>query len=220
MIIGYTLLVIALIEFILGLLFIFKYQKSQTTIWYGLFCIGVSVYVASNGSGYIFGASGGGFNEHAGWAGGIIATIMFLPFSYSFPITRKKISELLSLVMWPFVIFLPASLFTDLLISNKGIYKFGESYETSVGIYFWVMILFFGVYWFWSFINLIASHQTSDGIHRWQLKYLILGTLLSFAVTVSFDIIIPLVTSSRFGYVGSLFTSVWLGFTSYILLKK
>lgn len=42
----------------------------------------------------------------------------------------------------------------------------------------------------------------------------------SLAISGYFDIYKPLTNASRFGYVGSLCSSIWFGFTAYILLKK
>ncbi len=219
MLIGLILLAISLTEFFLGLYFIFRYEKSQSTIWYGLFYIGMSIYVGANGLGYLgrFFAPGG--LEQLAWSGGVLATAFFLSFSFSYPIPSRPFRDVVPWVIWPLLVFIPALLRTDLFIGTEGV-RFGEGYKTDQGPYFFVLILFIFFYWAWSLLNLVKNFRSSDGIHRLVLKIVILGVCTSFVVTTIFDIIIPLVTVTRFGYVGSLFTSVWVLFTGYILVKK
>lgn len=218
MVIGYILLVIALVEFILGLWFIFRYQKSQATIWFGLFCIGSSIYVGGNGIGFVI--DNVSFAERIGWAGGALATTFFLPFSYTFPIARRTVRELLPWVLWPTIFFCFGSLFTDLIVEDIGLISYRVGYRTADGPYFWTFLVFFAVYWIWALWNLAFTIRKSDGYHRWQAKMVITGIIASLIVSTIFDITLPLITVSHFGYVGSFFTSIWLGFTSYILLKR
>lgn len=221
MIIGYILLLIALAEVGLGIWLLTKYQKNQATFWYGLFAIGVAMYVASNGFGYIIHAISGGFNERIGWVGGVILTSAFLAFSYSFPLARKKWSELFPWVIWPFAIFVPGFFLTNVFIKQNGLLHYGAGgYQTDPGPYLWFFLIFYGVYWLWAMINMATTWSRTDGVHRWQVKVIALGTLTSLIIGTVFDVVIPLFTAQRYGYVGSLFTSVWLGVTSYIILKK
>lgn len=219
MLIGLILLALALTELWLGLYFIFRYEKQQSTIWYGLFFIGASVYVGANGLGYLgrFFAPGG--LEQLAWSGGVLATSFFLPFSFSYPLPSRSFRDAVPWVIWPLLVFIPALLRTDLFIGTEGV-RFGEGYMTDQGPYFFVLILFIFFYWGWSLYNIVKSFGVSDGIHRLVLKIVLFGVCSSFVVTVIFDIIIPLVTVTRFGYVGSLFTSVWVLLTGYILVKK
>lgn len=218
MAIGYVLLALATIESLLGIWFIVRYQKSASTIFYGLFCIGVAVYVGANGLGQIKDIFDIG--ERFSWAGGAMATALFLPFSFSFPVPRRTSRELLPLVLWPLIIFPLAMIFTDLFIRTEGIVSYREGYQTAAGSFFWFFLTFFAVYWLWAIGNLVTSHRSSDGIHRWQLKMILIGIGASLSVSVAFDIILPLLIRSPFGYVGSLMTSVWLFVTAYIVLKK
>jgi hypothetical protein len=221
MIIGSILLLIAIAEFGLGIWFITKYPKNQTTLWYGLFALGVSFYVGSNAFGFLE-IGDMNYAEKVGWSGAAIITASFLAFSYSFPLPRKKNPELIPLVLWPIIVFVPTFLFTTLLIgfSSNELYNYETGYQTVDGPYFWVFLIFFGVYWLWSLKNLISNYLNSDGIHRWQLRMLLTGVSLSLLVSVVFDIILPLIARTNFGYVGSLFSAIWLGFTASIILKK
>lgn len=218
MLIGLILLAIALTEFFLGLYFIFRYEKQQSTMWWGLFFIGASIYVGANGVGFLW--DNLYFAERFGWAGGALATSFFLPFSFSFPTPQRSVRELLPWVVWPIIVFGFGSLFTNLFIEEQGIISYREGYQTAAGKFFWLYILFFTTYWVWAIANLVKSFLRSDGIHRWILKIILIGILTSLLVSTIFDITLPLISKSRFGYLGSLFTSVWVLFTGYILVAK
>lgn len=219
--IGWILIIIAVAEFFLGFWFLTKYQKNQATFWYGLFSMGAAVYVMSNGFGFL-GLGDPNYTEKVGWSAGAFLTACFLGFSYSFPLPRKTMSELLPLVIWPIIVFVPAILFTTLIIgfSDNQLFNYKTGYMTASGPYFWTFMLFFGAYWTWSIRNLIINYVKSDGIHRWQMGNILFGVATSLVVSITFDIIFPLVVLTKFGYIGSLATSVWLGFTSYIIVKK
>ncbi|MEK7637601.1 MAG: histidine kinase N-terminal 7TM domain-containing protein [Patescibacteria group bacterium] len=218
MLIGYILILISLAELVLGIFLISRYQRSQAKIWYGLFCIAIAIYVGGNGLGYL--RNNLYIAERVGWVGGILTAIFILPFSFTFPLPRKRFSELWPLVIWPAIIFVPAILATNILLNNNGEISYRLGYSTLKGPYFWAMLGLFGVYWVWALINLFWRRSHSDGIHRWQLNSLLLGIVVSLVVSVTTDIIFPLVTKSTIGYVGSLFSAVWLGFTAYIILRK
>jgi hypothetical protein len=218
MLIGYVLLLIALAEVILGLFLIFRYQRSQATTWYGLFAIGIAIYVATNGLGYM--QNNFYIAERFGWIGGLMTAIFILPFSWSFPLPRKKISELLPFVIWPLAVFVPGILLTNIFLREDAVINYIAGYQTAPGPYFWFMLMFFFVYWIWALANLIYRYTKSDGQHRWMIKMILIGIGLSLVVSVAFDIIYPLVAISKIGYVGSLFSAIWLGFTSYIIIKR
>lgn len=220
MTIGAVLIGLAIIELILGLYFIFRYEKRQSTIWYGLFCMGVAVYVGANGLGYTGKIISGNTAEHFSWVGGLIATTFFLPFSFSFPVSRKKISELLPQVVWPLVVFLPGLLFTDVFIVHRFIQNFSKGYSVVEGQYLWLFLLFFAMYWIWAITNLLRSYQISDGIQKKHIRVLLFGLLISLAASWIFDIYISLVSDTSLGYLGSLLTSAWLGVTAWIIRKS
>lgn len=218
MVIGTILIFLALVHLVIGLRFIFGYERSQALVWYGLFVMSIALYVASNGFGYLI--NNFYIAERIGWIGGLMTATFILPFSQSFPLARHTLRELMPLVIWPIFVFIPGLLFTDIFLIDHGVINYRAGYQTQSGPYFGFALAFFGVYWVWGLYNLIRSMQRSDGRHRWLLKMILLGLIISLFVSVIFDIVLPLVSKSTLGYVGSMFSTVWLGFTSYILLKK
>jgi len=220
MFIGIILVILALAQLILGLRFIFGYQRGQATTWYGLFMIGVSFYVGANGLGYLNQIISQGQAEHLAWTGAAILATFVLPFSYTFPLPRRTVRELLPLALWPVIIFVPGIMWTNAFIPQDAIVSFGNGYATQRGDYFWFFLAFFAVYWIWALVNTICSYRTSDGVHRQHLKIFLIGTVISLAISCYFDIYMALTDSTHFGYIGSVCSSIWFGFTAYILLKK
>lgn len=219
MIIGYVLLIIAAAQILIGFTLIFRYQKKQATVYYGLFAIGIAIYAAANGLGFLYQISSN-TAEAVSWSGGVLATIFFLLFSFSFPISRKPIEDLLSLMIWPMVVLIPAILFTEAILEKTLTIKFGEGYMTPAGPLFWLLLLFIGVYWCWGIGNLVRAYRRSDGFYRRFLKILSVGVTSTLIVTLSFDVVLPLLIKSHYGYIGSLFSSIWVIATSYLMLKK
>lgn len=218
MIIGYILVILAALEIFLGFYFLTRYQKSLTSVCYGLFALGSAVYVGSNGLGYILHSFF--FGERLGWLGGILATTFYLPFSFAFPYPRKKLRELFAWILWPLIIFGGGIVFTNLFIAGQsGIRRFGEGYKTATGEYFWLLLVFLVGYWAWSITNLVRVYRMSGGVHRTLVRYVLIGTLISLMASIIFDVTLPIVAVSRFGYLGSLLNAAWLGITAYILVK-
>lgn len=219
MLIGYILLLIALAEIVLGLFLITRYERNQATFWYGLFAMAVAVYVGANGAGYT-GLLPGRWAEHLAWVGGMSTAFFFLPFSFYYPLPRKRNDALIPLTAWPIVVFTAGLLWTDAFVSQQGIVRFGQGYTTNTGPYFWFMIAVFATYWIWGIWNLITWRKQSDGLHRRNLNLILAGILSSLIVSTIFDVYMPLTHVTRYGYIGSLFSAIWLGFTSYIILRK
>lgn len=218
MTIGIILTTLGVFELFVGLYFLLKYQRSPAILFYALFAFGSAIYVGANGLGYTFDSYLLG--ERASWIGGILATTFFLPFSMSYPYSRHSYRELLPWVVWPILVFGFGTAFTELFIRNIGAAHFAYGYKTSTGDFFWLLLVFIGMYWVWSIFNILKSMRSSVGVQRRLTMYILLGTTVSLLASISFDIIVPLIFVSRIGYLGSLMNAAWLGTTTYILLKK
>lgn len=217
--IGYVLIALAVAQCILGIRFVSNY-RSQATVWYGVFMLGAALYVGANGLGYLDWLVTQAQAEHLAWTGGAIIATFILPFSYSFPFPKRTVRELLPLVLWPLVIFVPGILWTNAFILQDATVNFGNGYTTASGPYFTFFLVFFSAYWLWAIFNLISSYVKADGVHRQQIGIFLVGTVLSVLIATYFDVFTPLTQATRFGYVGSLCTAIWFGVTGYILLRK
>ncbi len=216
---GYLLATIAIGELIFGLYFILKSNYRQSAWWLGLFMISTSIYVAGNAFGYLnFWTSD--LNEQIAWSGGILATASFLPFSFSYPYQKHAFSEMLILILWPAVIFIPGIFFSNSFLRLNADVSFGAGYRTASGELFFLVLIFFASYWFIGIYELARLLLKSDGSIRMNTKIMLAGILTSLAIVSFFDIYLPLKTVTSLGFLGSLATSIWLGATTYIITSK
>ncbi|MBU1148654.1 hypothetical protein KKI23_01045 [Patescibacteria group bacterium] len=219
----YLLLAVGLIELFLGIWLLIKYQRSAINTWYGLFIFSVAAWVFSNAGLYLSEYLGNNnslflFNQLT-WLAGVVLTCAFLFFSFVFPFSQKPIKKwayllfLIPLTLFSFLVFFTDNFQTDILIA-------ANSQRYVMGDLFYLFPPFFFVYWIWSITNLAKKYQAADGIHKWQIKYLLIGIIVSLLIIIGVDII-PI----TFGWkvingVGEFATLIWLFFTSYIILKK
>ncbi len=220
MVIGITLLLIAIIDLLVGLTLLFRYERSQSATYYGLFALAVGLYVGANGFGYTAWFENNSVFETLAWTGGILTAVFFLPFSFSFPHPKKTLRELLPYVVWPMCVFVPGLVLTDVFIDRQSIVQFGHGYTTQTGDFFWLLLLCFAVYWGWGILNLVRSYRSSSGYYRWMIKIFLVGLFASLVISTIFDIVMPLTSPTRLGFVGSMFSSVWLLTTSYLMFRK
>jgi len=218
--VGYILLLLGLVELTFGLLLIIQRRKESTALWFGMFIISVAIYVIANGLGYLHLFINQSQAEHIAWTSGALIATFILPFSFSYPYPRKQFTELILLVIWPIIIFVPGVLWTNAFIQQKAIDNFGNGYISKTGVYFPLYMVFFIGYWAWALLNLFISINKSDGVQKRQLIIFCVGTALSLLLSSYFDLYKPLNDSTRFGYIGSLCTGLWFGFIGYIMLSK
>lgn len=220
MTIGYILVALAVVEAIIGLYFLVRYEKTLSAIFYGLFCVGIAAYVFANGIGYNGIILSGDGSERLAWIGVTLLTSAFLGFSQVFPFPRKRLADMLPSLLWPNLLFSPLFLFTDLIVEKTNIQHYSDGFFRIAGPLYLTYLLFFTTYWIWILINLTRSFRSSVGFQHWQLSVLLFGSTISLVFALFFDIILPQVTANHFSYVGSLLSTVWLGATTYILVKR
>lgn len=216
--ISYLLLFIGFFQTCLGIWLLTKYEKGQATFWYGFFSFSVAIYVFSNAFG-ILGIVSPNLADRLAWFGGMSTAVFFLPFSFMYPVQRKSVSELWILIIWPQILLFAGIFFSDIFIVGSKNLTFQETYGAGRGNFFWFMLLIFGFYWAWSIFNLLKSYLWLSGAQKRNILYVILGTVTSLTFSVLFDIIIPIKHSNVVAYLGSIFTSIWLFVTVYIIIR-
>ncbi|MFH0952586.1 MAG: histidine kinase N-terminal 7TM domain-containing protein [Patescibacteria group bacterium] len=217
---GIVLLIIASLEVILGIYIVLRYQRSEINLWYVLFIFSVALWVGTNSYIYLTNPGGASYEfEKISWFAGVLVTATFLMFSFYFPYKSKTISP-----HYLFLVIIPVLFFTPYIFAGKlfleGIKVTDQGYGIEVGPLFYLFPIFFLVYWSWAITNLFKKFKVSDGVHHWQLKYLLIGVIVPVAIITITDIFLPWLSSSKLGWVGSASSAIWLGFTTYIILKK
>lgn len=211
---------IFLAELVLGVFLLVKYRRGAVNSWYTLFVFAVTAWVGTN----IF-LNGLQFGEQSlilekvTWFIGVFITSFFLMFSFYFPFSKKKLSKS---YLW--LVIVPAIFFTVIIFSNdlfiKEVIESHSTYTLVTGPLYFTFPVFFIFYWMWSVINLVTKFRIADGLHKWQLKYLLMGILIPLPIVLVTDILLPTVTDSALGWVGSVSSIIWLGFSAYIIYGR
>lgn len=220
---NFALIPIAILELILGIYILSRRPRSAVSVSFAILCFSVALWVFGNGLGFILEIS------NLKWvlynmvflAASMIAG-SFLYFSWIFPFKSKiiRLRDYL-LVILPVIFFGATLIFTDWFI--KGMDYSQRITQYYFGFLYHVFAVYFIFFWVGAFINLIIKYRKSDGIHRWQLKYLLWGVALSSIFGMGYNLIIPWVTGltvQTYDFIGPGSSIIWLGMVSYIIWKK
>ena len=217
---AFILIGIVILEFVLGFYILFRNPKSDINISYSLFIFSIALWGLFNAVFILI----NDLNEAFIWGkmtylmAGLIIT-NFLYFSWVFPFKRTEFNLPKKLIiLLPNVLILIFLLTSKLLVANP-IFRHGTN-DLTLGPAYNFYVLFFVGYWIWGLINLISKYKTSDGIHRWQLKWLLWGIIVTSIFAMTTNLFLPWFKVTRFGLVGPESSIVWLGFTSYIIFMK
>lgn len=216
---GYIMFAVAGIEVLLAFFLMTKYQKNPIAFWYSFFVWGVIGYVGANAVTYVnFGAPL--FFHLLQWFSGVVATAAFFMFALHFPIRTSRPGA----YEWVLFVFPVALFFFLIFFSGNFITGLSQKFLPDQQIYGKTAMsfaVFFAFYWLLSIIHLVRKYYSSDGIHRWQLRTLLLGAVAGpLALSSIFDVYLPLSGHYGYGWIGPETSIIWLGFTSYIILKK
>ncbi|MFA5070530.1 MAG: histidine kinase N-terminal 7TM domain-containing protein [Patescibacteria group bacterium] len=221
---NFILIPIAILELILGLYILSRRPRSAVSVSFAIFCFSVALWVFSNGFGYVL-ESPDSFKVFWWYltfpSASLIASV-FLYFSWVFPYKSKEIRlrEYLAVII-PTVVFSLVIAFSDIFI--KGIDFNLNPPPFIFGPFYHVFAIYFLFFWIGALINLIIKYKKSDGIHRWQLKYLLIGVFLSSIFGMGTNLLLPYffhLKTLSYDFIGPGSSIIWLGMVSYIIWKK
>jgi signal transduction histidine kinase len=139
----------------------------------------------------------------------------FLYFSLIFPKEKRVISPLKIIL-----IFIPSSIFV--LVSFTQLMVNSAHWDT-LTLDYGVAHKFFSAYFILSISGgiffLIRSFKNSIGLERIQIKYCFLGIFLTFIPAITFNLILPLLGTSKLSHLGPCSTLIILSFFTYAILK-
>ncbi|MBI2410742.1 MAG: hypothetical protein HYV32_02535 [Candidatus Kerfeldbacteria bacterium] len=146
------------------------------------------------------------------FAGPFAFPALFVLFSYYFPIrqlNKKWLFYFLSSV---------AIIFTTTWPFSVSFSESGERIES------WLITILFPLYFFtfifWGFAKLIKSYIKFQGLIRRQVQYFFIGLLITVIIASTTNLIFPIFFNDRsFNGIGPLATIVFLGFTSYAIIR-
>lgn len=214
---AYTLTAIGILEILLGIYFLLKYQKSPVTNWYVVVTLSIAAFVLCNAVTFSTRAASEFFHTSQ-WFAAVVLTAAFFMFIIHFPFRLYRPTPHESLLFWiPVIIMLFVIYFGDFITSLDFSYLPAKQ---NYGGTFWAFLAFFLTYWAIVIYNMVKKIRRSDGIHRWQLRTLLFGGVLPplILATVTGVIFSPLSITGYF-WLGPEATIIWLGFTTYIMVK-
>lgn len=150
----------------------------------------------------------------------LMVTSLFL-FSSQFPVASFRLDR------WHLVFIGAATAaFSIFILSSSDIIA---SYSASPaeqgtwhgGSLYWLYNVYLFLFYFGSLIILLAKTNRTDGILRRNLQLVTTSIFLGGMPGVVNDLLLPLFTNTaRTPLIGTISTILWLGMTSYILVKK
>ncbi|MFA6512442.1 MAG: histidine kinase N-terminal 7TM domain-containing protein [Patescibacteria group bacterium] len=210
-------IVVAAAELYFAFYMLLTRVRSKVSVFYFLFSLGVAGWVYSIGGFYLF-ENPGVERFHLNLAyisASLIMSALFL-FAMVFPFQKRRLGlEHYALAILPFLAFAVASFAHQILtgyIKDPTEYFLGPLYTPYtiyiVGYYLIAMAL------------LVEKYRMSDGIHRWQLKNLILSLLFAGVMGVTFNLLIQFWGIAYLNHVGTLASVIWFSTTLYIVMKR
>lgn len=148
----------------------------------------------------------------------LIAVSLFV-FSFLFPGPKKSIGkQKTALAFLPFIfffIFIPTKYFiNEVVIGDPNIVHLGSLYHI-FSIWF---LLYFSILYYQFFKNYFKEKKES--IHKLQLRYVLIGTLISGVMGVVFNLILPWIGNYKLIQIGPAFSIVWLSFITYAIVTQ
>jgi len=221
--ISYTnllLILAALVNFILGLTVYFYDRRNKINITFFILVLCtvqwiVSIYFLWNSTdpdiAFIWGK--------LSFFGPTLLPVVLIYFSYIFPNEKKKITlRRIILLLIPSIIVY-VFVFSNLIINGVEIVKWGSNVK--LASLFIVFPIYFLLYIFYGFYNLILQYKRNEGkwLERLQIKYLFFGFILSSILGLLLNVIMPIFGISTLVGLGPLTTVFLIVFTSYAIVK-
>ena len=146
--------------------------------------------------------------------------ILFLYFTFFYPegkwLINKKVGFLITLPTFAIIllVILPNIIIKDVMI------KPGQEKEIIFGPYYFLYALYISGYFFWSILNLCKKYFKYYGIIKSQIRYILLGTLISIILGSTFNLLMPWFGEFRFNWLGQVTTLFMVSSVSYAIVKR
>jgi signal transduction histidine kinase len=151
------------------------------------------------------------------FVGSSILCAAFFYFSIVFPKERRDITHFRLLLSFTYLMSLIFVIFSVAQLMVRGAQWDTRTFQYGVahkyfGVYF--VVLFIG-----GLFYLTKSFRNSIGLDRIQIKYCFLGIFLTSIPAVTFNLILPLLGTSRFNRLGPTSTIIMVSFITYSIVK-
>lgn len=215
------LIIVAAINFIMATFLLLRNRRSPINISFALAAYGAGLWAFGIG---IF-MSTLDMNVAVGWSrmyyfAAAIIPVAFLFFAnhYLYKLYDLDVIKIFYiLIPWLIVIFV--IFHPTFFIESVTHYDWGNDANEKLPGHI-VFALYFFTYIIWAFVILFKKLKGSEGINRKNLILIIIGTLLSFVLGITFDLILPLAGNYKLIWVGPDFTLIALIFLGYLIFYR
>jgi PAS domain S-box-containing protein len=122
-----------------------------------------------------------------------------------------------ALIFMPGIILAVLSLFTDLIVKSISFAAWGTA--INYGPLFILHSLYMVGYLVFAIYLMASKYYKFQGVHKVQIKYVLLGSLISITLAVLTNIFMPMFGNFQFTGFGPSFMLILVGFTTYAILR-
>ena len=203
----------------LGFIVLLKNPRNIVNRSFALMVFSVVLWSLSN----FFSDSQSSYLSALIWNKAIFAITAILPiflalFSECFPTRSEIVGFRIKLVMIAIGILLAMlSFFTNMIVKEIHFVDWGTT--ISFGSLFFLHSLYVVVCVSYAFFNQTLKYFKFHGMYKEQIKYLLLGSFVSFVFAIATNIILPAFGVFRLTSFGPSFTLIFVGFVAYAIVR-
>lgn len=216
------ILIIGLLNIFLGLVVYLKNRRSPSNFWFFMMCFfggGWGVTKAFQLSVmdiywqdllfvkliYIF---------------GILAAFAYLMLAYNFPYKTKIYNKKFISLIYAIPLILVMLLIIGVLKKEDDVIINNILYREVNFADFLIFAVYFFIYVFLGASILFKKYFSADGIHKVQIKYLLIATLGTFLTTGYVSVILLLFNNFTYDWLGAIFLFIHFSFVGYLIFIK
>lgn len=214
-------LIIALLNIFLGVFIYRKNRQNPGNINYAGMCVSGGLWALSMAALLLVSSQGQlDIVAKLTYIFGMLPPLFYVMFAYHYPyrlwVYPKFLIRLIYTIALALILF--SSLGTinfEISVFNNGVYT-----QQSVWPGFLIFAIYFFAYIIWGLFILFKKFHRIEGIYRINIKYLIAATFSTFIITGTTSVILPLLWTFAFDWLGPIFTLVHFTIVGYLIFIK
>ena len=150
---------------------------------------------------------------------GALLAPLFLFFAFYF-IYKNVIKRILFKIVLPSILFIIVAillLFTDWIIGGGYVVNNVNNVELFFGYYIYIFYLV--IHFNLGFILLIKKYTHSNALEKEQIKYILIGTVISSLGAIIFDLVYPIFVDFSLNWVGPVVTITMVVSMAYAIIR-
>lgn len=216
------ILIVGLINVLLGLYVYMRNRQNPSNFWFFMMCL------FGGGWGFIKAFQLAIMNIY--WQElfivkmiyifGVIAPFAYLMLAYNFPYRVKVYTKKFLYLIYAVPTVIVALTVLGFLKKHNSFIINGELIRQVNVFDFSVFGIYFFLYVFAAFVILLKKYRKAEGIHRIQIKYMLLAAMGTFITTGFLSVILPWFNIFTYDWLGALFLLIHFIFIGYFLFLQ